>query len=536
MISINEIKLQLDEAINKETELNHLKKKIIKKWNIKETDILDITINRKAIDARKKSEILFVYNTHVLVKNEKEILLKNPKLSSAKQKTYEDVSEGEVVTQHPIVVVGFGPSGLFASYLLAKRGYKVLVIEQGEDAINRTKEVDAFLSTGKFNYKASILYGEGGAGTFSDGKLTTLLNDIRSKLILDVFIENGAPEEIRYVNKPHIGTDVLKHVVVNMRKQIIDMGGMILFNTKLTDIIIKDQKLSKIEINHNEFIDTDVLLLGIGHSAKDTVKMLYDKHMSITPKPFSIGVRIEHLQSKINKAQYGKSAEHQALGAADYKLSYHSPNGRTAYTFCMCPGGYVMPSNGEEGHVVTNGMSKSMRNGKNANSALLVNVTPNDFPTEHPLSGFDFQETFEKKAYELAGSNYYAPIQRVGDFHQDKDSNHFGEVNPSYEPGTTFIKMTSLLPNYVTDTLKEALIHFDKQLQGFNHPDALLTGVETRSSSPVRLERNEFHESSLIGIYPMGEGAGYAGGIMSSAIDGIKTAEQIIMKYKRNKS
>ncbi|MGD9910237.1 MAG: NAD(P)/FAD-dependent oxidoreductase [Candidatus Izemoplasmatales bacterium] len=533
MISLNEIKLRLDEALNVEIELSNIKRKIAKKYSINETDIQKVELIKKAIDARNKEDILFVYNVDVALRNESHYLKKNPKLNTSKPKLYPYIEEGNVELKHPIVVVGFGPSGIFASYILAKRGYPVVVIEQGEDVIERTKEMDHFLKTGEFNSKASILYGEGGAGTFSDGKLNTLVSDIRSKLILDIFASHGAPQEIRYINKPHIGTDVLKKVVYNMRQSIIKSGAVVRFNTKLTNVLIENNQLKKIELNHHEWMDVSVCLLGIGHSAKDTVTMLYNQSMKVSPKPFSIGVRIEHLQSSINEAQYGKSAVHPALGAADYKLSYHSPSGRTAYTFCMCPGGYVMPSNGEVGHLVTNGMSKSTRAGINANSALLVNVTPSDFPSDHPLSGFSFQEEFEKKAFILGGSNYHAPVQKVGDFLRDRNSISFGKVIPTYEIGTKFVKMTDLLPRYVTDTLKEALVQFEKQLKGFASDDAILTGVETRSSSPVRLERNEFFESSIAGIYPMGEGAGYAGGITSSAIDGIKTAEQIISKYRR---
>lgn len=533
MITVNEIKLTLDEAVNKDLELLSLKRKVYKKTGIRIEDIKKIEIIKKAVDARNRDDILFVYNLDLEVEKEGFYLQKSQKISKTNRKQYQDVFEGTLPLKHPIVVVGFGPSGLFASYLLAKRGYPVLVIEQGEDVISRTKHVEVFLRTGKFQTKASILYGEGGAGTFSDGKLTTLVNDIRSKFILETFIKNGANEEIGYINKPHIGTDVLKKVVSNMRQEILSFGGEIRFNTKLTNIEMKDQQLSRIEVNHNEWIDSNLCLLGIGHSAKDTVEMLLHKGIVIEPKPFSIGVRIEHKQSLINQSQYGYFASHKALGAADYKLFYHHPSGRTAYTFCMCPGGEVMPSNGEEGHVVTNGMSKSLRNLENANSALLVSVTPEDFGSKDPLAGFQFQSQFEELAFKLGGKNYFAPVQKVGDFLQNKLSTSFGSVLPSYKPGTTFVKMTDLLPPYVTDTLKDALLQFDKQIKGFATQDALLTGVETRSSSPVRLVRDTNYETNISGLFPMGEGAGYAGGIMSSAIDGMKIAEHIIETYKR---
>ncbi len=534
MITYNEIKLSLDEALNNQVEKRNIILKIVKRFRIYESDIIEVKIDKKALDARNKDNIIFVYNVDITLKNETLYLKKNPKLIQTSRPLYQEITRGSKTIEHRIVVVGFGPAGIFASFYLQKRGYQVLVLEQGEDVISRTISIETFLKTGIFDSKASVLFGEGGAGTFSDGKLTTQVNDIRSKMILDILVEGGAPEEIKYLSKPHIGTDVLKKVVSNIRKQIITMGGIIRFNAKVTDFIFDAGQLIQLEINHQEIIPVDVCLLGIGHSAIDTIKQLYEKKMDISQKPFSIGVRIEHSQEMINQAQYGKFYSHPSLGAADYKLVYHHPNGRTAYTFCMCPGGTVMPSNGEECRIVTNGMSLSTRNSKNANSAFLVNVNPSDFENDHPLAGFAFQELYERLAFIKGGSNYFAPIQTVGDFLQKKPSVSIGTIQPSYKPGTNFVQMDEILPPFVVNTLRDALPNLDKQLKGFSSADALLTGVETRSSSPIRMNRDSSHESSLKGIYPMGEGAGFAGGIMSSAIDGIKTAEQVVMKYKEN--
>ncbi|HOO44000.1 MAG TPA: hypothetical protein PKU69_02920, partial [Bacillota bacterium] len=382
-----------------------------------------------------------------------------------------------------------------------------------------------------FKESGSILFGEGGAGTFSDGKLTTLVNDYRSKMILDILIKAGANPEIGYLNKPHIGTDELKIVTKNIRQEIARMGGEIRFGSQMTDLMIENNQLKAVVVNHQTILETEVILMGIGHSARDTFKLLHEKQVEISQKAFSIGLRIEHPQTLINKSQYGEHHNHPALGAADYKLSYHSPSGRSAYTFCMCPGGFVVGSISEPESICTNGMSYAKRDGVNANSALLVNVTPDDFPSRHPLAGMDLQREIERKAYDVAGKDYFAPVQLVGDFLRGHVSTKFGSVEPTYLPGTRFIRMEEILPRFVTDTLKEALLVFDRKIKGFAMDEALLTGPETRSSSPIRIKRDETHESNISGIYPMGEGAGYAGGIMSSAIDGIKTAEKIISKY-----
>ncbi|MDZ4197546.1 MAG: hypothetical protein U1C51_09925, partial [Candidatus Izemoplasmatales bacterium] len=425
-----------------------------------------------------------------------------------------------------------GPSGIFAALVLARYGYEPLVIERGKDVDSRDKFIREFNQTKVFHKDGTILFGEGGAGTFSDGKLYTLVNDGRSKVIFDTFIKHGANQEIAYVNKPHIGTDALRGIIKGIRQEIISLGGEILFSTQLTKLIIQDGALTGIEVNHSEIIPTSICLLGIGHSARDTYELLYNQGVYFQPKPFSIGLRIEHPQALINVSQYGSYHSHPSLGAADYKLFHHALTGRTAYTFCMCPGGYVMSSQSEEGSVVTNGMSESRRDGCNANSALLVNVNPEDFGSLHPLAGIAFQRTFEQRAFVLGGSNYHAPIQKVSDYLQNRVSSSLGSVVPTYRPGVTLANLHSLFPAYINDTLKEALLVFNQKIQGFAMEDAILTAVETGSSAPVRIPRNESNQSNITGLYPMGEGAGYAGGITSSAIDGLKTAEEVIKFYQ----
>ena len=532
MIRITDIKIELKDALNSEMELQNLRKHVTQNYRIKDQDILSFSIYKKAIDARKKDHVHFVYSLDLQINHEDTILDKELKgLSKAPVLNYIDLEKGFEKLVNPPVIIGFGPSGIFAALLLARRGYKPIVLERGFDVDQRSKNVEHFYKTGEFHEDYTILFGEGGAGTFSDGKLTTLINDLRCRVVLESLVKAGAQDEILYINKPHIGTDVLKGVIKNIRNEIISLGGQVLFNSKVTDLVIENNVLKGLIVNHQDKITTDVCLMGIGHSARDTFQTIYNQGVHLIQKAFSIGVRIEHPQSMINQAQYGKYATYPNLGAADYKLSYHDPSGRSAYTFCMCPGGWVMCASSEEGGVVTNGMSESKRDYENANSALLVNVSPENFGSIHPLAGVEFQRQFEKKAFMLGGSNYSAPIQLVGDFLNDRHSTKLGAVTPSYRPGYKFVKMTDIFPKYVTDTMKEAIRDFDRKIKGFSMDDAILTGVETRSSSPIRIVRNEDHVSNIFGLYPMGEGAGYAGGIMSSAVDGIKTAEKVISKY-----
>jgi len=533
MIRINDLRLELRDALSEPQEINNLKKLVFSLYPIKEEQVLSFTLHKKATDARKKDHVFFVYSIDVSLKNERDIITKNFKnIQLAPDMHYIDVPSGSETLKNPPVIVGFGPSGLFAALILARRGYNPYVLERGYDVDRRTIKVDEFWKTGQYNKDSTILFGEGGAGTFSDGKLTTLINDHRCRLVLEAFANHGAHHDILYVNKPHVGTDVLKVVMKNMREEIIQLGGKIRFKAMVTDLIIEQNQLVGLIVNDKDRIDTQVCLLGIGHSARDTFETLHQKDVEIIQKPFSIGVRIEHPQLMINQSQYGDFATYKNLGAADYKLSYHGSNQRSAYTFCMCPGGYVMCATSEEKGICTNGMSESKRDGKNANAALLVNIDPSDFGSDHPLAGVYYQRALEHKAFVAGGLNYHAPIQLVGDFLNDRLSRKLGRVTPSYLPGYKFAKMTDILPKFVTDTMKEALVSFDRKIKGFAMEDAILTGVETRSSSPIRIIRNQDHESNIKGLYPMGEGAGYAGGIMSSAVDGIKTAEKIIEKYK----
>ncbi|MFA7051250.1 MAG: hypothetical protein WC189_04095 [Bacilli bacterium] len=533
MIRITDIKLEVGKASSLVMEKENLLKYIMTQYRINDKDIKSFSIYKKAIDARKKDQIYFVYSVDLKVKNEKIYLDKKMKgLMIAPIMTYQKIPSGYQVLNHRPVVIGFGPSGIFAALLLARRGYQPIVLERGFDVDQRSKNVEHFYETGEYHEGATILFGEGGAGTFSDGKLTTLINDYRCRYVLESLVKHGAQSEILYINKPHVGTDILKIVVKNMREEIISLGGQIRFNAKVTGLEIEDHTLQGVIINDIEKIKTQVCLLGIGHSARDTFELLYKEDLNITQKTFSVGVRIEHPQAFINQSQYGKFSSLPQLGAADYKLNYHASNERSAYTFCMCPGGWVMCASSEDGGVVTNGMSESKRDYENSNAALLVNVNPSDFGSLHPLAGVTYQRNIEQKAFILGGSNYHAPIQLVGDFLNDQKSTKLGSVQPSYRPGYKFVELKNLFPPYITQTLKEALLDFNQKIKGFSMHDAILTGPETRSSSPIRMTRDENHESNIKGLYPMGEGAGYAGGIMSSAVDGIKTAEKIISVYQ----
>lgn len=533
MIRVTNLKLKLNDAVDYASELSNLRKLVISKYNIKSKNLLLLNLFKKAIDARHKKGIHFVYSVDIELDNEIEFLNRNQVKNAAvaPDLSYKECKQGSQDIYNPPVIVGFGPSGIFSALLLSRRGYNPIVLERGLDVSKRTKEWNDFLNNREYNENSSILFGEGGAGTFSDGKLTTLINDVRCRFVLKELVKAGAHPEIMYVNKPHIGTDELKKVIKKIREEIIRNGGIIRFNSKVTDLIIKDNRLVSVVVNDTEKIPTELCLLGIGHSARDTFQKLLDKKLDIKPKAFSVGVRIEHLQKVINKAQYGEAFNHPALGPSDYKLNFRSKTGRSAYTFCMCPGGFVVNATSEAGQVCTNGMSLSKRDGKNANSAILVNVTPEDFGSDKPLAGVEFQRKIERLAFEKAGSNYSLPVQLVGDFLKDNPSTEIRTVKPTIKPGYAFVELKEILPNYVTETIKEAIIDFDRKIHGFSHPYAIITGPETRSSSPIRILRNEMHESNVLGIYPMGEGAGYAGGIMSSAVDGMKTAEIIIGKY-----
>ncbi len=527
MLRVAEIKVPIDK------DEVYLKMEIIKKLKIKENDLISYRIFKKSIDARKKDKIQFVYTVDAEVKNYNKILekTKDPHIMPTPKLTYQMIETGTKKMTNPPIVVGTGPAGLFAGLILARMGYCPILLERGKSVEERSKDVDLFWRKGVLNPESNVQFGEGGAGTFSDGKLTTQIKDLRCKKVLEELVEAGAPEEIIYYSKPHVGTDHLRRVVKNIRETIIALGGQVKFESKVTDIIVENGKVTGVQVNKQGIIPTETVVLAVGHSARDTFEMLHEKEVGIQQKAFSIGVRIEHPQGMVNKSQYGTAAENPALGAADYKLSYHAKNGRSAYTFCMCPGGQVVAAASEEGRVVTNGMSYYARNLENANSALLVGVTPEDFNSDHPLAGVYFQQKWEEEAFKAGGSNYYAPVQLVKDFLKDIPSTQLGIVKPSYTPGVHLTDLRNCLPNYVTDTMKEAIVALDGKLKGFAMEDAVMTGVETRSSSPIRIIRNESLESNIQGLYPSGEGAGYAGGIISAAVDGIKVAEAIAKNF-----
>ncbi len=527
MIRLFEIKLPIDHSESA------LKKAAAKTLRISGTDIDTIQIRKQAVDARKKNSLYFVYTIDCAVKDEMNLVqkLNSKKIILAPDESYKNVVPGKESLHLNPVIIGSGPAGLFAGLLLAQNGYKPLILERGCDVDQRARDVESFWKNGTLNPNSNIQFGEGGAGTFSDGKLTTLINDPRCKKVLQEFVASGAPDSILYANKPHIGTDLLREVVRNIRNRIIASGGNVLFQKQVTNIRADNNILKAVQINNSEWIDCTVAVFATGHSARDTVAMLHINLMNIVQKPFAVGVRIEHPQELIDRSQYGIFSSHPRLGAADYKMAFHGENHRSAFTFCMCPGGEVIAAASQKGGVVTNGMSYQARKGTNANAALLVNITPSDFPDTHPLSGFEFQRHWEEKAFLLGGSNYYAPVQRVEDFLLNRKSTKTGAVKPTYTPGVTPSDLRNCLPSYVIATLQKAIPHFAHQIAGFSLPDALLTGVETRSSSPVRLVRNALFESSINGIYVAGEGAGYAGGITSAAADGIRVAEAIIERY-----
>lgn len=518
MLRLENIKIR--EELNNE----EVMKIACKKNNIYLEDVLEFYIFKKSIDARNKEDIYYSYTIDLDVKNE------NKYSKIKKIEKYDnnlEIIKNRKSNKRPIIV-GAGPAGLFCALFLSEYGLNPIIIEQGKTVEERKKDVEEFISTGKLNVKSNVQFGEGGAGTFSDGKLTSGIHDPLCKIVIDRFVEFGAPEQIKYINKPHIGTDNLVKIVSNMRKYIISKGGEFLFNEKVIDFEVANRNLTKI-ITEKRKIETDTAVLAIGHSARDTFEKLYKKNIYMEKKNFSVGVRIEHKQEMINNSQYGNKSKLN-LPPAEYKLAYHDKEtGRSCYTFCMCPGGFVMASSSEENTIVTNGMSKFARDEENANSAVLVNVTPEDFKEDSPLEGMYFQKELEEKAFELGGKNYFAPIQRVEDFVENRKTEFLGEVNPTYKPGVTYSNLNDILPEFVSRTLKRGIQYFDTKIKGFADKDAILTGVETRSSSPVRIVRNEdFMSESVYGLYPCGEGPGYAGGIMSSAVDGIKCAIKII--------
>ena len=524
MIRVNNIKANLD------VDISGLKEIIAIRTGLAPQNIKTIRIAKKSIDARNKTNVCFVYSFDIEIDgNEAEIydtLIKTDceLLPSHAQDTQLTVRHHP---QYRPIVVGTGPAGMFAGLALAKLGLAPILLERGKDVMHRKQDVAKFWQSGQLNPNSNVQFGEGGAGTFSDGKLMTgIKKSSLMRYVLEELAEAGAPEEILYLAKPHICTDKLVKVVENIRHKITALGGEYRFEHQLIDLIIKNNHLQAVKVKmpsgEIEEITADCVILALGHSARDTFQMLYDRGLEIEQKPFSVGVRIEHAQQMINEAQYGRYAAHPALGAADYKLAVHYPDGRSAYTFCMCPGGQVVAAASEESGVVTNGMSEFARDKENANAALLVGVTPDDFGGKHPLQGMYFQQKLERKAFTLGGGNYQAPAQLVGDFLRSRASTKLGSVKPSYKPTVSLTNLETLFPEYITATLAKALVDMNKRLKGFADNDAVMTGVETRSSSPIRICRDENFESNIKGIYPCGEGAGYAGGIISSAVDGLK--------------
>ena len=479
-------------------------------------------IRKKSLDARDKNNVRYIYTIEFSAKRYEEptvVLEKLPKNKTPKFST---------------LVVGSGPAGLFCALRLLERGITPIVVERGGCVENRVKKIDGFCARRELDENCNVQFGEGGAGTFSDGKLNTQTHNPQNREVLKTFVQFGAPEEILWLNKPHIGSDRLKTVVKNMRESIIAQGGRVCFDCKLEDVTIENGELKSVALRHlkenrTEELSVSALVLAIGHSARDTFEKLRERGVFMRQKDFAVGVRIEHLQDKIGFAQYGKS--YPLLPAADYKLVSHASE-RSAFTFCMCPGGFVMPAASETGGVVTNGMSNYARDGKNANSALIAQVTRADFASDDPLAGVEFQRKLERAAYLAGGSSYAAPVQKLGDFLQDKESSSFGEVLPTYGAGTAFADLRSVLPVGVCDALKKAVVDMDKRLKGFASPDALMTAVETRTSSPVRIERDESLQSvNVKNLFPCGEGAGYAGGITSSAADGLRVADAVYACY-----
>ena len=513
---------------------------VAEKLRIREMDISELRILRRSVDARNKKDILLVYSAEAEINeniNPSRYIRAKDVVRVNERMEYEE--EGKLVYgSRPInnrpIIIGSGPAGLFAGLVLAQHGYSPLILERGSDVDKRAEAVNTFFRQGVLDEESNIQFGEGGAGTFSDGKLTTRIKDRRIGKVLNTFVEEGAPREILYQAKPHIGTDILKTVIKNMRKRIVELGGEVRFLSKVTDILVEEGWAKAVIINGKSAIESNVIIAALGHSARDTYSMLLERGVRIIPKPFSIGVRIEHLQSMIDEAQYGSFAGHPRLGAADYLLTTRSSStGRAVYSFCMCPGGQVVAAASEQGMLVTNGMSEYKRDRENANSALVVSVSPDDFRDSHPLSGVEFQRIWEGKAYKLGGGNFHAPVQLAEDFMKGKASRAAGRVKPSYEPGVRPCDLHMCLPEYITLSMKEALRDFDRKIKGFACSDAVMTGVETRTSAPVRIVRKENMESeSVENLYPIGEGAGYAGGIVSAAVDGIKAAEKIIQAYK----
>jgi len=533
MLRITEIKLPLDHPVDA------IATAILKKLHIPPEELRGYSIFKRSYDARKKPEILLVYIVDVETTQEKQILArftKDPHVMVTPDMSYRYVAEApRNLTIQPIVI-GTGPCGMFAGLMLAQMGFRPILLERGKSVRDRTVDTFGFWKNkAEFNPESNAQFGEGGAGTFSDGKLYSQVKDTQhyGRKVLTELVNAGASPEILYINKPHIGTFKLVGIVQSMRAKIESLGGEIRFQTRVEDIHIENGKVQGVTTASGEYIASNYIVLAVGHSARDTFEMLFSRGVYIEAKPFSIGFRVEHPQSIIDRCRFGDRASHKLLGAADYKLVHHCQNGRSVYTFCMCPGGLVVAAASEPGRLVTNGMSQYSRNERNANSGIVVGITPEDYPG-HPLAGIEFQRRLEERAFELGGGTYNAPGQLVGDFLANRPSTAIGAVQPSYTPGVVMTDLSESLPDYAIAAIREALPAFDKQIKGFAMDDAVLTGVETRTSSPIRIKRKEDYQSlNTDGLYPAGEGAGYAGGILSAGIDGIKVAEAVALSILR---
>jgi uncharacterized protein len=544
MLRINEIKLPIEQADTLKHQDEQIKAALLKRLNILDSDLIHFTIFKRGVDARKSHAILYVYSLDVAVKNEANILAKlkrDPHVKPAPDTSYQYVARTNASPNPRPVVVGFGPAGIFAALILAQSGFKPIVLERGKEVRKRTQDTWGLWRKSKLNPESNVQFGEGGAGTFSDGKLYSQIKDPKHygrKVILE-FVKAGAPEEIQYVSHPHIGTFKLVGMVEKMRQTIIELGGEIRFESRVDEIAIDNNEVQGVTLQSGEHIATNHLILAVGHSARDTFEMVHKNGIYIEAKPFSIGYRIEHPQGVIDKARYGKSYSKELLnklGAADYKLVHHANNGRSVYSFCMCPGGTVVAAASEPNRVVTNGMSQYSRNERNANAGIVVGITPEvDYAAESspfgPLAGMELQRQLESNAFVLGGSNYNAPSQLIGDYLANKPSTQFGEVTPSYTPGVTLTNLDSALPEFANTAIREAIPAFAKKINGFDLADGILTGVETRTSSPIRIKRDDTTLESINtkGLYPCGEGAGYAGGILSAGVDGIKVAEAVAL-------
>jgi uncharacterized protein len=525
MVRLTELRLPLDHSAAE------LRAAILSALGIGPRDLISYSIARRSFDARKRGAIELIYHLDVETSREAEVL-RRPHVTPTPDTSYHFVAQAPKDLAVRPIVIGVGPCGLFAGLLLAQMGFRPLILERGKEVRQRTVDTFGLWRQGRLDPESNVQFGEGGAGTFSDGKLYSQIRDPehRGRKVLTEFVEAGAPPEILFVNKPHIGTFRLVKMVESMRAKIESLGGEIRFKSRVEDLAVEQGKIRGVILAGGERLAADHVVLAVGHSARDTFEMLFHRGVYIEAKPFSIGFRIEHPQSLIDRCRFGAQAGHPLLGAADYKLVHHGRNGRSVYSFCMCPGGTVVAAASEPGGVVTNGMSQYSRDERNANSGIVVGITPEDYPGG-PLAGIEFQRRWERRAFELGGCTYDAPGQLVGDFLAGRPSTAFGSVLPSYQPGVRLGDLSTALPDYAIAAIREALPAFDKTIKGFAMPDAVLTGVETRTSSPLRITRNEsFQSLNTEGLYPAGEGAGYAGGILSAAVDGIKVAEAVALQ------